>query len=97
MPGRNDQTALTHAVLVQNSRIFNYLLTLPGLDLDAVTDDGRTALMLAVQTSRDARRVVSQLIAAGADPLVISLEGKTARRYSQDSIVSKLLQDAENI
>jgi ankyrin repeat protein len=95
---RNNQTILIQAAWGQAFGILTYLLSLPNIDIDATTNDGRTALMSAVQSSiLYSKRVVQQLIAAGADPLVVDLEGKTARDYATDPGISEVLHNAEDI
>ena len=93
--GRDKFTSLILAVDRERPKVTNYLLTLPNIEVDAVTGDGLTSLMIAAQFGY--RSIVMQLIEAGADPLVRSLEGKTAREYSYDPIISELLQGSEDI
>jgi ankyrin repeat protein len=97
IPGRGNSTALILAVANGYTDMVTYLLSLPNIELDAVVDDGRTALMLAAAGELAVRSIVMRLIEAGADPLVRSPEGKTSRDYSKDRRITEWLQDAEEI
>ena len=78
----NGSTYLGRAAYGRKSDILSYLLTVPNIDIDDVEDNGQTALMLAAQSNPVySRRVVAMLLEAGADPLVKSNDGRTARQY----------------
>jgi len=95
IPGRRNLNALILSVATGMLDVTTYLLTLPNIEVDAVADDGLTSLMRAAELGF--KSIVMRLIEAGADPLVRSLEGKTAREYSLDYRITEWLQDAEEI
>lgn len=94
---KGGQTLLMRVV---GSDALNYLLTLPGIDIDATDNNGWTALMHAARWKAGEARIISALLAAGADPLIKSNIGRTARQFvSGDGNTPKaeLLLRAEQI
>jgi ankyrin repeat protein len=89
------RTALMSASLQASVDSLDYLLTVPGIDIDATDIVGKTALMVAAAENRAI--TVSTLLAAGADPLIVSNQGKRARQYAEHLIVVGQLKRAEAI
>jgi hypothetical protein len=94
----NGQTYLSQAAWSQQAEVLAYLLSLPNVDIDAVDNNGQTALILAVRSSPlYVRRIAAMLLEAGIDPLVKSKDGRTARQYADNPLVVEMLERAENI
>ena len=103
------RTALIVAAAKLSVDIVDYLLTVPGIDIDIQDNEGKTALTWAI-TYQIARPsgfaptasylIVLKLRDAGADPLLKSNEGKTARQYvvkSNSDHTKLLLRDSEKL
>lgn len=74
---RNEgRTSLQHAAWMGYTDIVSVLLQDPIIDLDAIDDDGNTALHLSV--FNDCKDVYEMLIDAGTDVSIVNKEGETA-------------------
>ena len=90
-------TILMRAVSGASYPIVDVLLTLPQLDLDITNNVGRTALMMAANIRFGGASLVAKLLAAGADPLIVSKEGRSALDYADNEQSSQLLADARAV
>ena len=82
--GTRGQTLLFEAVWARNSdeRIWNLLLD-NGVDIDARSDFGMTALITAVERGRP--KLVKLLVEHGADPTITDNDGKRAVDYIENT------------
>jgi ankyrin repeat protein len=102
------RTPLMLAAITLAYGAINYLLLTPDIDIDSRDKDGKTALMWAVSynvvgmqqsLSNDlSAAIVNELLVAGADPLITSTQGKTARQYVRlpNALSVRLLSLAED-
>lgn len=96
--GTRGQTLLIEAVWARNSNepIWNLLLE-NGIDIDAMSDFGMTALITAVERGRP--KLVRFLLEHGADPTIIDKAGKRAVDYIvspvHESELKALLEEYE--
>jgi ankyrin repeat protein len=92
-------TPLLLSIGSKKSYCFNYLLTVPNIEIDLSDAAGQTPLMYAVESGKLAERYVTALLMAGADPLMKNTyDGKSARNYvaKKDRHVAQLIKIAED-
>ena len=87
-------TPLMVAIQLDVEPAFNVLLGQQNADLDAYNKDGLTALMLASALPHG-YTYVDKLLILGADPLLLSSDGRTARQYASNDRIARLLMGAE--
>lgn len=80
-------TALHVSCSAGNDRIVELLLAQPHIELNTFDIDGRTPLMWAVERGHD--RIVSLLMAKGADPNVVSPGGLTAAKLAEEQVAQR--------
>jgi ankyrin repeat protein len=97
---KNGVTALHHAVRFRNPVAVETLIEF-GADVNqACRKSGSTPLHRAVTSTgapstagkrAEARRIVTLLLAAGADPSIRNRKGRTARDYATDEVIQSVL------
>jgi ankyrin repeat protein len=92
------QTALMEAIWPAYLDISAYLLSIQGIDIDAQDKNGMTALMFAAQHTAHGKQLITELLSAGADPLLTSKVNKTAQQYVRNQLQApaRILARAES-